>query len=121
MDTMSAFIRGQANRGKPSMVFDWNRAAQIIKERGAKSASAGLEGDWEWTGGTILTDGKPTPHEDTYVFLASTWATPQLEVDGETIECYVMADQTPGWNSGTYWPDSALTILGLPLNGEGKP
>ena len=34
------------------MVFDWNKAAQIIKERGATNASAGLSGDWEYTGGT---------------------------------------------------------------------
>ena len=111
MDTMSAFVRGEANRGKESMVFDWNRAAQIIKERGAKEASAGLSSDWEYTGGSILTDGKPTPKDDTYVFLASTWATPELEIDGETIDCYVMQSATPGWDAGTYWPESALAIL----------
>lgn len=111
MDTMSAFVMGEVNRGKEQKVFDWNRAAQIIKERGAKNASAGLANDWEYTGGSILTDGKPTPREATYVFLASTWATPELEIDGETIDCYVMESDTPGWDSGTYWPDSAREIL----------
>lgn len=93
------------------MVFDWVQAAQIIKERGAKTASAGLSGDWEWTGGKILADGKPIPKDETYTYLASTWAPPELEVDGEIIDCYRMASETPGWGSDTYWPDEALAIL----------
>lgn len=111
MDSMSAFAMGQANRGKESMVFDWEKAANIIKERGARNASAGLSGDWEWTGGEILRDGQPVSKDDTYTYLASTWATPELEVDGETIECYRMKSETPGWDSGTYWPEEALAIL----------
>lgn len=111
MDTMSAFAMGQANRGKPLMVFDWDKAAQLIRERGAKRASAGLSGDWEYTGGSIFRDGKPVPGEDTYVYLASTWATPELDIDGEVIDCFRMQDQSPGWDSNTYWPESALAIL----------
>ena len=30
----------------------------------------------------------PTHEDDAYVFLASTWATPQLEINGEVIDCY---------------------------------
>lgn len=116
MDTFSAFARGQANRGKPEMVFDWEKAAQIIKERGAQEASAGLRGDWEYTGGQILESGKPVPKEDTYTYLASTWATPELEVDGERMDCWRYEENTPGWDSGTYWPEEALKILN---GGEG--
>ena len=112
MDTLRAFAMGEANRGKPMMVFDWNKAARLIKERGAKSASAGLSGDWDYTGGEILKEGKPISKDETYTYLASTWATPELEIDGETVECYLMQDDTPGWNSDTFWPESALTILG---------
>jgi len=83
MDTMSAFIRGKANRGKELKVFDWVKAARIIKERAAKNASAGLAGDWEWTGGEIFSNGAPVPQDDTYVYLASTWATTELVVDGK--------------------------------------
>lgn len=108
---MTAFMYGEANRGKEQKVFDWEKAARIIKERGATEASAGLSGDWEYTGGEILRDGKPVPADDTYVFLSSTWATPELEIDGETIDCYKMESETPGWNSGTYWPEEALNIL----------
>ena len=111
MDTLTAFTMGEANRWKELMVFDWIKAAQIIKERNAETASAGLAGDWEWTGGDILREGKPVPQEDTYTFLASTWATPQLEVDGDLLSCYRMQSETPGWGSETYWPEEALAIL----------
>jgi len=112
MDIMSAFARGQANRNKELMVFDWDKAAQIIKDRGAQAAGAGLSGDWEYTGGEILTDGKP--NTGSYTYLASTWATPELEIEGETIDCFRMQSETPGWDNATKWPDSALAILGLP-------
>lgn len=108
MDTLSAFAMGQANRGKTPKVFDWDRAAQLIKERGAESASAGLANDWESTGGPILRDGKPVDADDTYTYLASTWATPVLSIDGEHVDCWVHTDK---WDSSTYWPESALKIL----------
>ena len=111
MNTTEAFIMGEANRGKEPKVFDWNEAAKIIKERGAQNAEAGLSEDWEWTGGEIITDGKPTPKDDTYTYLSSTWATPELHVDGEAIECYKMQSEVPDWGPDTYWPESALEIL----------
>ncbi len=86
MKTSLAFLRGQANRGKEMMVFDWVRAARIIKELQPQEASAGLEEDWENTGGRIFVDGKP--YTDDYTFLASTWATPQLLLDGKLFDCY---------------------------------
>jgi len=107
--TEMAFIMGEANRGKEMMVFDWNRAAMRITEEHPKSASAGLRDDWEWTGGEIYRDGKPIKNESTY--LASTWATPELEMDGNIEPCYRMESEAPGWNSGTKWPESALNIL----------
>jgi hypothetical protein len=113
MDTLSAFIRGEASRDKELKVFDWVKAARIIKERAAKSASAGLAGDWEWTGGEILSDGLPIPQGETYVYLASTWATPELSIDGEVMDCYKMQSETPGWDSDTYWPEDARKELGV--------
>lgn len=108
---MQAFALGDANRHNEMKVFDWNKAATLIVERKSQFASAGLSGDWQWTGGDILRDGKPVNREDTYVYLASVWATPELEIDGESIDCYLMQSQTPGWDSDTYWPESALAIL----------
>ena len=47
MDTLAAFARGQAAKGNPVKVFDWDEAATRIKAAGAQTASAGLEGDWD--------------------------------------------------------------------------
>lgn len=109
MNTWSAFIMGEANRDKELMVFDWDKAARLIKESGCEYASAGLRSDWEYTGGCIFSDGKPCM--DDYTYLASTWAVPELCFNGETVECYKMQSETPGWHHGTKWPESALEIL----------
>ena len=112
MDTMSAFANGQSGRDNndPMMVFDWDKAARLIKERRPKSASAGLRSDWEYTGGSIFENGKPVPKVDTYTFLSSIWATPELDLDGDIVECFII-DENSDWNEHTYWPESALTIL----------
>lgn len=113
MNTALAFIQGELHRDCDLMVFDWDKAAQIIRERQAQEASAGLSGDWECTGGQILEGGKPIDKEDIYTYLASTWATPELEIDGEIIPCFKLQKDTPGWNSSTFWPESARMVLGL--------
>ena len=112
MDSLSAFMMGKANRGKELMVFDWVKAAKLIKKRKPARASAGLSQDWEYTGGDIWKNGKPVPKEDTYTFLASTWATPELDIDGEIVDCFIMKSETE-WDEKTYWPDEALKIVGV--------
>lgn len=109
MNTLAAFVMGEANRGKERMVFDWDKAAELIKERKPEHASAGLRSDWECTGGTIYENGKPVM--DDYTYLASTWAVPELDLDGDVVECYRMEHEAPEWGSGTKWPKSALEIL----------
>lgn len=120
MDSMKAFAMGEANRGNPPRVFDWNKAAEIIRDRNPESASAGLQGDMEWTGGEIWRDGEIVPREKTYVYLASTWATPILEIDGEEIPCFVTKPKTE-WDSSTYWPESAKAILVRKNKSEQRP
>lgn len=110
MENLIAFSMGEANRGKELMVFDWDKAAKIIKDRNATYASAGLCGDWEWTGGTIFNDGGIFTSD--YTYLASTWAVPELLIDDELIPCYRMQSETPGWDSDTKWPESARRIIG---------
>ena len=100
---------GQANRGRDLMVFDWDKAAQLIRDRKPEVASAGLAGDWDWTGGQIYADGKPD--SESYTFLHSTWATPELDMDGDVVECWRYEKDSPGWNAGTKWPQSAIAIL----------
>ena len=92
-------------------VFDWDRAAHLIRERSPDIVSAGLSGDLEYTEGDIYRDGKPVPRDNTYTYLASTWATPLLIIDGDEVECFRMESETAGWDAGTYWPESALAIL----------
>lgn len=110
MDSMSAFVRGEMNRGNPLMVFDWVKAAKLISENRDSTIRAGLAGDWEYTGGTIWKNGKPAKG---YTYLASTWATPEIEIDGCTEDCYVMESVHPDWDADTYFPPEALEILGL--------
>ena len=111
MNSLAAFAMGEANRGKESMVFDWHKAAELIKKHNGITVSAGLSGDWDYTGGQILENGKIVPAEDTYVYLASTWARPEIEIDGDIQDCFLMETDTPGWSSDTYWPESAVAIL----------
>ena len=116
MDTFSAWMRGEAalRSGARVKVFDWNKAARLIRERKPSEAGAGLHSDWEYTGGAIYRDGKPVPKKDTYVYLASNWATPELDLDGEIVDCFFLKGDEghdESWDAGTYWPPSALEIL----------
>lgn len=111
MDTLSAFARAQANINKKHRVFDWNKAARRIKETGATEAYAGLSQDWKYTGGIIFSEGEPVSEEETYTYLSSNWATPELDLNGEVEDCWVYEDETDGWGPYTYWPESALKIL----------
>lgn len=104
MDNMTALAMGEANRDKELMIFDWDKAKELMK--GADYAEAGLRDDWEYTGGYILKNGQPVPREDTYVYLASTWAVPEISVDGgPKIPCWKYKKDTPGWDINTYWPE----------------
>lgn len=111
MDTLGAFALGQASRGNRVKVFDWIKAANLIKDDPDVQASAGLGGDWESTGGPIWDNNQPVDAEDTYTYLASTWATPELDIDGWVTDCWVYRDESPGWDAKTYWPKEALNII----------
>ena len=110
MDTMAAFMMGAANRGKEQMVFDWDKAAEIIRERKPRWAEAGLKGDFENTGGLIYDEGHPVT--DDYTYLASTWARPVIRLGEcedadeyyEDIPCFKMQHEVPEWNDKTKWP-----------------
>ena len=104
MDTLSAFAMGRACKGRALKVFDWIKAAEIIRDEKPTNVSAGLADDWEYTGGKIYLEGNIV--EDDYTYLASTWATPQICVDGEYRDCFVMEAETK-------WPDEAKAILAV--------
>jgi hypothetical protein len=111
MDSLTAFALGATHRDEPSRVFDWDKAARLIRDIKPDRAGAGLADDWEWTGGDIYANGRPVEKADTYTYLCSTWATPELRLDGELQDCWKYVKDTDGWNASTYWPQSALDIL----------
>jgi hypothetical protein len=114
MDTLKAFALGEMarKRGDKQMIFDWHKAAQLIKERNPSLASAGLRSDWEYTGDSIYSKDTGPITTGNYTYLSSNWAVPELDLDGDIIECYVDQDNNPeGWDSSTLWPESALKIL----------
>ncbi len=49
--------------GVKEKVFDWDKAAKIIKELQPKKASAGLAEDWDCTSMDIFVDGKVVKDE----------------------------------------------------------
>lgn len=112
MDTRTAFNRAKAAdlSGSHQMVFDWITAAKIIKQERPSQAWAGLEDDWENTGGLIYTrDGIPDRSE-THTYLSSFWAEPQLNIDGRITPCWLWQADTE-WDHNTYWPQIALDIV----------
>lgn len=105
-------IKGAENKDKPLRVFDWHKAAALIAaalREGPVVAEAGLAGDWAYTGGQIFNEGGP--NLESYMHLASTWATPTLVINDEEVDCWLSEDQAHGWDAKTKWPESALKIL----------
>lgn len=101
---------GAMNSEKELMVFDWDKAVELIKENNYKNCGAGLDGDFEWTAGDILVNGKP--HTEDYTYLSSTWAKPQLIVydeDGDffTIDCFLMKSKT-SYDAYTKFPEHLI-------------
>jgi len=116
MLTMLAMAIAQSTPKGNEKVFDWHKAAQIIRDRKPTTAEAGLSGDWEWTGGCIYRDGKPVLEDgdDDYTYLASNWCKAELSVGGELIDCWIPQSEQPSWKARTRWPESALAILNHP-------
>lgn len=119
MNTFGAMLIGDATRERERMVFDWDTAAKILKEKKPEWAEAGLDGDLGNTSDTIwyLDENNEYRTERSHPYLASTWAMPVLilyyddkDKENETIACYVMESETE-WDEHTVWPQSALDIL----------
>ena len=96
--------------GGERMVFDWDKAAEIIRDTQPDWADAGLIEDLGNTRGRIWSNGKPKLND--YTYLASTWAVPTLFMpDREGIPCYRMEHEVPRWDAHTKWPKSAIRIV----------
>ena len=114
------FDGSRANRataqGAKMKAFDFDKAAEIIKEHLYEHpdliAEAGLQGDWNYTGGVIFENG--VPDSESYTYLASLWATPTLILSWDGIEqmeipCHCEANDR--FNSDSKWDDQSLKIL----------
>ena len=84
----SGFLGPEAVATKPigSMKYmDWKKAKKLIEENPNAIIYAGLMEDWNNTSGLIYAKGD---YYDGYVYGASIWATPILDIDGEEVECW---------------------------------
>lgn len=109
------------NRGQGSKLFkafDWDKAALKIKELLVDNpnlrAEAGLQGDWDYTGGVIFENNKHT--SDNYTYLKSNWAIPTLLVyndEGDEIlemECFT-SEEGHRFNSESTWDNESIALL----------
>lgn len=108
-------------KGNKQMYFDWDKAAEIIKAKLKDYpdliAEAGLQGDWDYTGGEIFSKGKP--RNDDYTYLSSNWAAPTLILtygnhEQEEIECFT-TDESLRFDEKSKWDEQSLSILGINL------
>lgn len=105
-------------KGNIIKAFNWDKAAEIIKNRLKDYpnliAEAGLQGDWRFTGGIIFKEGKPII--DSYTYLSSNWATPTLILswnnkEQEEIECSIKESER--FHCDSKWDYKSLEILGI--------
>lgn len=92
-------------------VFDWVKAAQLIKDRNPEKVEAGLYEYWILSG-YIYDHGKI--QDGGIACFASNWGTPVLHFGNEEedfIECWKYQHEVPEWNDKTIWPEEALAIL----------
>lgn len=111
------FTTTRGNNANPFKTFDWDKAAEIIRanlsEHPYLIAEAGLQGDWDYTGGEIFKNGEII--NDNYTYLKSNWAIPTLILswDGDEqleIDCYT-SDVETRFDSDSEWDEQSIKIL----------
>ena len=108
MDFYGGIIQGPSKqRTKEPRVFDWAKAAELIKIHNITDAKAGLKEDWTYTSGDILINGKRPNKNDVYLFLGSEWATPILMDMGthKEYECW-RYEETGKFED--WWPEDGV-------------
>ena len=108
-----------AKKGEVQKVFNWDKAANIIKIKYKKYsklfAEAGLQRDWEHTAGIIFNNGKPT--NKNYTYLSSNWAITTLILSynnkEKEIECWLEEDRDNRFHRDSKWDKISLDILGI--------
>ncbi len=97
MDILAAFAMGIANKNRELMVFDWDKAANIIKDRKPRLVVAGLAGDMEYTSGVIYENGKVPSRNETYTYLSSPWS-PAATIQNASGGAPSPSIRSPAWS-----------------------
>ena len=93
------------------MVFDWEKAAEVLRERQPVAASVSFIGKHERTEPVLIyRDGEPTPDPRTFCPYDA-FDKPTLLIDGDEIECFRLENTITTWAIDEYWPESARRIL----------
>lgn len=101
-DFASGFLGVYAVATKPvgdMKYMDWEKVKKTVEEHPDSVIYAGLMEDRNNTSGLIYARGK---FYNGYVYGASCWATPIVDVDGEEIECWTN-DKTKGSSDIPNW------------------
>lgn len=102
-DFVSGFFGASAVATKPigkMKYMDWDKVQKIVNENPNSVIYAGLMEDWNNTSGLIFAKGN---YYRGYVYGASVWATPIVDVDGEEIECWTYKETPYGSNRPDWW------------------
>jgi len=95
-DFAMGFMGASTVATKPISVMkymDWDKVKDIIEKNPDSVIYAGLMEDWGNTSGLIFAKGN---YYDGYVYGASSWATPIVDVNGEEIECWTSEETKEG-------------------------
>lgn len=94
--------------------MDWEKVKQIIETHQNAIIYAGLREDWNNTSGLIYARGK---YYNGYVYGASCWATPIVDVDGAEIECWT-AEKTIEGAGRPLWLTNKILLDPYDFDGE---
>lgn len=93
-------------------IFDWNKAATIIKANNPKKAYAYVGSLRKHTEVTIWQNDTIMPKTPSFLISYDNFGGGiHLGCDGFATPCSVLLSNTDGWNRDTWWPASAVEIL----------
>lgn len=100
----------RALRGLDSYMFDYVKAAHLIKEYAHdKTVKAGLNGDFNNTSRIVYGGGKIC--QSSFVYTVSLWGVPTLAFDNWMVECYNIRSGPEGKDWEGFWPPETMEIL----------
>lgn len=97
-------------------VFDWDRAAALIKATGAQTALAGIDKDWLSSSDSIFDDGRARVDSACQAWTENPNMSPCLELDGKRMPCFKemwVSDITVA-DRRAIWPGRSAEILPAP-------